>query len=132
MHTYKQYYLLCLTPYSLQYNITFKQFFPIALAVEIWGSSLKNRCVLFHSDNQPVVHIINRQTSKDTLIMKLVRRLVVASMKFNILMKAEHIPGHCNIIGDLLSRFQIQQFRARAPYMNREPTLVDLAKLRIC
>lgn len=115
-----------------EYNITFKELFPIVLAVEIWGSSFKNRCVLFHSDNYAVVHIINKQTSKDTLIMKLVRRLVVASMKFNILMKAEHIPGHFNILADLLSRFQIQQFRARAPYMNREPTLVDITQLGVC
>jgi hypothetical protein len=110
-----------------EYNITVKELFQITLAVEIWGSSFKNRCALFHSDNQAVVHIINKQTSKDTLILKLVRRLVVASMKFNNLMKAEHIPGHFNILADLLSRFQIQQFRARAPYMNREPTLVNLA-----
>jgi hypothetical protein len=64
--------------------------------------------------------------------MKLVRRLVVASMKFNMLMNAEHIPWHFNILADLLSRFQIQQFRARALYMNREPTLMNLAKLGIC
>lgn len=115
-----------------EYNIAFKELFPIVSAVEIWGMPFKNRCVLFHSDNQAVVHIINNQTSNDTAIMKLVRRLVVASMKFNILMKAEHIPGHFDIIADLPSRFQIQQFRARAPYMNREPTLMDLAKLEIC
>lgn len=64
--------------------------------------------------------------------MALVRRLVIASMKYNILLRAEHIPGKYNILPDLLSRLQIQKFQATAPYMDKTPTLVpqDLLMLQ--
>lgn len=41
-------------------NITFK--YPIVLAVETWGNMFENSCIIFHSDNQAVVYIINKQT----------------------------------------------------------------------
>lgn len=106
-------------------SIAFKELFPIVIAVSVWGQLLSNKCVLFHSDNQAVVHIINKQSSKDKDIMKLVRKLVINCMKHNILMKAEHIPGHHNILADLLSRFQIKTFREQAGCMNQEPTFLE-------
>ena len=43
------------------YNITLKELhvFPIVLTGELWGSVLKNSCVIFHSDNSAFVHIVN-------------------------------------------------------------------------
>lgn len=110
-------------------NITFKELFPIVLAVSVWGNMFANKCVVFHSDNQAVVHIINSQTSKDKDIMKLVRKLVVFCMKFNIFMKAVHIEGLKNVLPDLLSRFQIEKFRQKAKHMNQFPTNIDPAIL---
>jgi hypothetical protein len=57
--------------------------------------------------------------------MRLVRRFVVACMKYNILSKGVHILGHKNVLVDLLSRFQFQEFRKRAPFMHDHPTTVD-------
>lgn len=48
-----------------QFNITILEFFPIVLAIEIWGPLMRDKCIVFFSDNQAVVEIINRQTSKD-------------------------------------------------------------------
>ena len=45
-------------------GITIKEFFPIVLAIKMWGEKLKNNCIIFQSDNEAVVHIINSQTSK--------------------------------------------------------------------
>ena len=36
------------------------------MALEVWGSNLKNKCVTLHSDNYAVVHLINQQTSKNS------------------------------------------------------------------
>ena len=47
------------------FNITILEFFPIVLALEIWGPLMRNKCIVFFSDNQAVVEIINKQTSKD-------------------------------------------------------------------
>lgn len=53
----------------------------------------------FHSDNIAVVEIINKISSKDTSVMCLVRRLVLACLRHNIF-QAEHIPGKINTLPD--------------------------------
>lgn len=113
------------------YNITFKELFPIVIAVETWGDALANKSILFHSDNIAVVEIINKTSSKDTSVMCLLRRLVLACLRHNILFKAEHIPGKINVLPDLLSRLQVQKFLGLAPYMDRFPTTVPKQYLHV-
>lgn len=108
----------------LSFHITFKELYPIVLALEIWGPHLKNKCITLYSDNFAVVYIINKQSCKDTHIMKLVRRLVLSCMQYNILIQAKHIPGKENILSDLLSRLQVQKFHLLAPNMDPQPTNV--------
>ena len=110
------------TPDMEPLHITVKELFPIVLALEIWGHLLTNHKLLFLSDNAAVVDIINKTSSKDKCIMKLVRRLVIAALKFNIFFKAKHIPGKSNVICDLLSRFSFQEVRSLAPWLDTNPT----------
>lgn len=107
------------------YSITFKELFPIVVAVETWGPNLANQSILFYSDNMAVVQIINKISSKDASVMRLVRRLVLACLQHNILFKAEHIPGEINTLPDLLSRLQVEKFQVLAPYMERFPTTIQ-------
>lgn len=112
-------------------NITFKELLPIVLALELWGSTLANKCLTLHSDNYAVVHIINKQTCKDPLIMLLVRRLVLTCLKHNILVRSTHISGKSNVLPDLLSRLQIRQFQLIAPHMDEKPTTIPDSFLRL-
>lgn len=105
-------------------NITVKELFPIVLAMEIWGHTLANHKVLFLTDNQAVEAIINKTTSKDTILMKLVRRLVLASLNFNVHFRAKHIAGKTNVVCDLLSRFSFQEAHHIAPWLNQNPVLL--------
>ena len=59
--------------------------------------------------------IINKQTSKCPLIMKLVRYFVLVFLRDNVAIKAKHIPGVQNNIADALSRPQMARFRHLAP-----------------
>ena len=101
--------------YSQHFSIAFLELFPIALALRLWGSALRNKRVLFWCDNEAVVSIINRQSSKCSHIMKLVRRFVSLCLRLNIHFKARHVPGVDNGIADALSRFQMDRFRRLAP-----------------
>ena len=65
-------------------HINIMELFPIVLAVEIWGHKMANHKVLFYSDNKATVYTINKQTSKEKFMMKLIRRLVLFSLKYNI------------------------------------------------
>lgn len=114
-----------------EYNITLKELFPIVVAVEVWGRVLQNSCVIFHSDNAAVVNIVNAQTSKDSKIMILVRRLVLALMKYNILFSAEHIPGLFNTLPDLLSRLQVKKFLEVSLDSGDEPTAIPSHLLQL-
>ncbi|MCM8922394.1 MAG: hypothetical protein LC540_20440 [Candidatus Thiodiazotropha sp.] len=111
--------------------ITFKKLFPIVLSLEIWGPSLRNQCLIAHSDNAAVVYIVNKQTCKDTSIMVLVRRLVLACMKYSILLRASHIPGKHNTLSDILSRLQVEEFHRLAPEMDQQPTHVPSGLLEV-
>jgi hypothetical protein len=51
-----------------------------------------------------VVAIINKKSSKSNRVMTLVRNLVLLSLQYNIMLKAEHIPSKINSIADALSR----------------------------
>ena len=106
-----------------KFNITLLELYPIMLALELWGSQLANHAVLFLCDNEAVVHIINKQSSKEPNIMVLVRRLVLSALKFNILFKAKHIPGKHNNIADRLSRFQVNEARRLAPWLAKNPVV---------
>ena len=101
-----------------------KELFPIALALDIWGNSFKNAKPLFLCSNQAVVEVIHKQSCKDKSIMKLIRKLVLAAVKFNVVFWAKHIAGKYNVIAYQLSRFQFQKARSVAPWFCQEQTAI--------
>ncbi len=105
-------------------DITLLEYFPILVAIHIWGDSLRNKKVLFRSDNQAVVHILNTQTSKAKQVMVLVRALTLECLKLNLVVKAEHIPGAKNKLSDCLSRLQITRFKELAPDAAEHPETI--------
>ena len=101
------------------------------LALELWGPRLADRRNLFMSDNEAVVHVVNKQSCKEKTLMQLVRRLVLASLSYNILFKAKHIPGKNNTLADKLSRFQFQEAFRIAPQLNPSQTVIPVDLLKI-
>ena len=47
--------------------------FPIVISVSIWASELANKCILFHTDNQGLVEVINRKTTEDRQLLVLLQ-----------------------------------------------------------
>lgn len=114
------------------YYITVKELFPIVLAVQLWAKQLENRCFVFFTDNDAVVHIINRQIAKDKTIMVLVRRLVLNCLKHNILFQARQNPDLFNVLADHLSRQQIQQFLHKFSHNNPVECYYNDDNFKIC
>ena len=105
-------------------NIATLELFPIVIALHIWGPKIANTCIILFTDNAALVDIINKQTSKDKVIMIFVRSLVLCCLKFNILFRSRHIPGFLNARADCLSRFQVDEFKALTPDADVLPTSV--------
>ena len=103
-------------------DITFLELFPVVVALCIWGEQLKNKKIIFNIDNQSVVHIINKKSSKSVRVMSLVRQLVLSTLQYNIMIKALHISGISNKIADSLSRCDWQRFRNLCPEADQRGT----------
>lgn len=73
-------------------------------------------------DNGSVVHVINKQTSRDLYLLSLIRKTVLICLRNNILFRAKHIPGIRNGLADSLSRLQVDQFKGISQGMDRVPT----------
>lgn len=112
---------------SEDYHITVLELYPIVLAVLMWGNKLRDKNILFFCDNLAVVNILNKQTSKDPVIMTLVRKFVLKCLYHNINFHLKHIAGRKNVVSDALSRLQIQKARHLQPSLDPEPHLVPKA-----
>lgn len=102
-------------------DIVLLEYFPILVSIYVWGEQLRNKKVLFRCDNKSVVQTINGQTSRSPEIMILVRALTLKSLRLNLTIRAEFIPGLSNSIADSLSRFQMVRFRELAPEAAERP-----------
>ena len=108
-------------------NIAVLEFYPIVLSLILWGDQIRDKCVTLFTDNEALVHVINKCTCKDKYLMIFVRKLVLVCLKHNILFKAKHISGFKNTLADALSRFQILHFKKLAPaYMDSLPRIVPV------
>ena len=53
-------------PASWSYrNIAMLEFYPKVSSLCLWGHAMRNHCILCFTDNESLVHIINKQSSKD-------------------------------------------------------------------
>ena len=64
-------------PSQQQKSIAYKELFPVVIAAHVWGHWWCRKHVLFHSDNDAVVHIVNSMTSKVPCLMRLLRNLLL-------------------------------------------------------
>ena len=93
------------------------------LSLYLWDQAIRNRCILFFADNESLVHVINKQSSKDKSLMFFVRKLILICLEYNIVFKAKHIAGAKNRLADSSYRLQVQYFKQFAPAnMDKLPT----------
>ena len=107
-------------------HITILELYPIVLATYLFQNVFSNKSVLFRTDNEALVPIINKGTSKDAQIMQLLRLMVLQCLKANILVRAKHIAGVDNERPDCLSRLQVDKFKSlsRGIQMDNKPVVI--------
>ena len=97
-------------------GIAAKELVPVVIAAALWGANWNRACVCFRSDNQAVVEILTSRTSKDHLLMHLVRCLAAF---FGFQFVAQHVPGVLNTVADAISRNNIPLFLSIFPQVPR-------------
>lgn len=107
-----------------RHHITILELYPVYVMLALFGRQITNSNVCFSSDNEAVVHMLNGQTSKHPFAMTIIRSLVLILVKYNIYLRAKHLPGIDNKLCDAISRFQTTPVMMES--FNMEPIPTDL------
>lgn len=105
---------------SAKLQIAWMEMYALVAAACLWAPELAHKSILFFCDNEAVVQIVNKQSTKDVKIMHLVRILVLNCLKNNIMFRAKHVPGVRNTLADHLSRQQVNLFKRSAAHLGWE------------
>jgi len=123
--TFGHYWLQCTYPENWSsMHISVLELFPIYVMMCMFGERMTNSNIMFYSDNEGVVHIINSQSSKHPFIMSIIRSLILCLIVNNIYLRAKHIPGKNNTLCDMISRYQITPEILANYGMSPVPTII--------
>lgn len=108
-------------------NIAAKELLPIVLACAVWGPCWQHKKVQVHCDNWAVVQVLNHLTSKDSMMLHLLRCLFFFCAHYDIQLRAQHLSGVHNSVADAVSRNHLQVFRELHPLAAPRPTPIPPA-----
>jgi len=114
----------CQVPVRL--SIAFKELYAIMATLSAWDPSLCGKRLMFHCDNETIVMIIQKGSSKCSHIMALLRYMFFVCANNCIEISAVHIPGSQNCIADALSYFQLNRFHHLLPQADQQPTPIPI------
>ena len=90
-----------------EWDIEALELYPILALVATFRRVLAGKTVRAKCDNLPLVHCLNKLTSKNKQVMRLMRPLVLILLAENIVIRAEYISSEDNHLCDTLSRQQV-------------------------
>lgn len=91
-------------PAAESFHINEKEVLAVVLAAQRWANFWRNKHVIIYSDNTTTVASLNKGSSRNSIIMKCLRRLFWLSATFNFHLTSRHIAGIRNIAADSASR----------------------------
>ena len=104
-------------------SIEFLELYAFTAAILAWGKEIRNCRVTIFNDNQAVIGMINKLTSRCPQCMKLIRILVLDCIHYNRRLFVQFVPSKQNILADSLSRLNFRRFWHHAPMtMDEHPT----------
>ena len=112
-------------------TIMTKELVPILFSCVVWGPALSRRNIEFKCDSFALVQAINKGSSKDSMVMHLLRSLWFFTAYFDISIRATHLPGVLNTSADMWLRNQLHSFFQFNPDASRIPTLDPRSLLQL-
>ena len=102
-------------------SIEYLELFAVTVAIIKWIKWFPNKRILLYYDNESVVWMINKTTSKCRYCMVLLQMIVLEALKQNVRIKAAHVRSEDNGRADALSRLDLARFwRLSAEYNTNE------------
>ena len=112
-------------------HINVRELFAIWVALHTWGGQWSNMQILFLTDSQSMSQVWRTGTSRDKVVMRIIRAMFMFCAKHNINLLMKHIPGKSNILADHLSRFQVKEFTEAMPEADPVPTVFNIMVWKI-
>ena len=97
-------------PGEVRRSIAALELIPVVIAALLWGSM-----VCFHSDNEAMMKVLSKGSSKDLSLSHLMRCLALLAAFHGFHFCAVHVPGRLNEAADVLSRNDLCLFHSLYP-----------------
>ena len=101
-----------------------KEMVPVVISAAVWGPLWKGKHVLFLSDNESVVSVLNTRKTKDRQLLHLSCCLFFFAASHQFTFIAKHIAGKKNGAADALSSNQLNVFFSLVPQAATEPVYI--------
>lgn len=92
---------------SMDSNINVLEFWPVLWSVVRWGHLWRGHKVVVYTDNNQVLVAINKNCSRNRIVMTWLREIFWSSFVHNFVLSAKRISSTDNIMADCLSRFSV-------------------------
>ena len=86
-------------------NIVHFELLNILVAFKVWGEDWRGGRIVIKTDNRAVVDICNSGFTRDLTLAAYIRNIWMYTASLDVELIVTHIPGKCNQISDLLSRW---------------------------
>ena len=96
----------------------------VVISAPLWGRKWQGSQLLFLSDNESVVSVLNSRSTKDSRLVHLSCCLFFFAACHNFTFTAEHIADKKNVATDALSRNNLTTFFNSTPQAQRTPCAV--------
>ena len=110
--------LLAIAPYCS------KGLLPVVVSAALWGRLWAGSTILFCSDNQAVVSVLDSRSARDPHLAHLLRNLFFIEARHQFGVRARHIPGKDNVVADALSRGNLPLFFSLCPQAPATPSAI--------
>ena len=87
--------------------------------------------MLFRCDNQTVVSALVKSSSRDKIVMQLLRVLHFVAVFYSFTWVSTHIPGVSNVAADALSRDSMPKNHCLSLQLNEQPAAIPLQFLEL-
>lgn len=102
---------------SMDSNINVLEFWPVLWSVVRWGHLWRGHKVVVYTDNNQVMVAINKNCSRNKIVMSWLREIFWSSFVHNFVLVTKRISSKDNIMADCLSRFSVKSTRKLGCYL---------------
>ena len=95
-------------------SIAYLELYGLTIGLISWLKDYRNKRICVFCDNQSVVAMVNKMTSKCKNCMVLIRILMLHCLRYNVKIRVAYVESKKNTYADHLSRLRYKEFRALA------------------